>query len=255
LKKGRYNDYVLSAAALFVASAITLGLAFLTDRGDVSSAALVLSGMVCFIAGVLLFSFSREDPPDPGLVSLLPAGGMIAVARLCADLSVTGNACFVPGKDGQCGSMIVPAGETLPAIPKEDFSFILAPEGNAVLLYSSSGPVLSALSGSNGFRLPSTADDLPPAAKDLYCSLLEVADTVEVRKDESSVTFLLGRFRLLQGCLQVRGESPRVCMVYPCPVCSLAGVLAASSTGRICRLDQTDPDQKNMTMTVIFSFT
>jgi hypothetical protein len=151
--------------------------------------------------------------------------------------------------------MAVPAGEVVPPLPKEDFSFILAPEGNAVLLYSSSIPVLSALSRSNGFILPSPADDLPTAAKDLYCSLLEVADTVEVRNDGSTVTFVLGRFRLIDGCLLVRGESSRVCTVYPCPVCSFAGMLAASSTGRTCRLDRTDPDQKNMTITVVFSFT
>ncbi len=255
MKTRRYNDYGVAAALLFAASAISLGVALLTDRGDISSAALVLSGTTCFLAGVIFLSFSREDPPDPRYISLLPAGGMIAVTRLCADLSVTGNACFIPGQQGHYGSMVVPAGEAVPPLPKEDFSYIHAPGGDAVLLYTSSGPVLSVLSRTNGFVLPSTADDLPTAAKDLYCSLLEVADTVEVRNDGSTVTFVLGRFRLIDGCLLVRGESPRVCTVYPCPVCSFAGLLAASSTGRTCRIDQTDPDRKNMTMTVVFSFT
>ena len=72
MKFPRSNPYYTASLLLVVAAAVQLAVAILTDHRDLTSAALVVSSVICFITGIFLAILSTAEPLDIRYVSRLP---------------------------------------------------------------------------------------------------------------------------------------------------------------------------------------
>jgi hypothetical protein len=81
MKLPRLNPYYKASLVLVAAAVILVAVAVLTDRRDLTSAALVISAMTCVITGIFLATFSSTEPLDIRYMSLLPVQGCI---NLCS---------------------------------------------------------------------------------------------------------------------------------------------------------------------------
>ena len=88
--------YFLAGLLLVATAAVLIAIALLTNRGDITSAAVVICGMACAVTGIFILTFSGGEPIDPGLVGLLPAGDLMNICRIQSDLGIKGNAHFLP---------------------------------------------------------------------------------------------------------------------------------------------------------------
>ena len=90
------GKYFLAGLLLVATAAVLITIALVTNRGDMTTAAVVMSGMICAVTGIFILTFSGAEPIDPWLVGMLPVQDLMNVCRIASDLGITGNACFLP---------------------------------------------------------------------------------------------------------------------------------------------------------------
>ena len=100
MKVPSLNPYYRSAIALEIMAGVLITVAIITNRNDLISAVLVIAGLVCLLTGIIFTTLSGSDPLDLRYVSLLPVQGSINLVRICADMGIQGNACFIPNQGG-----------------------------------------------------------------------------------------------------------------------------------------------------------
>ena len=100
------NPNYRAALVLIIMAGVLITTAILTNRGDFTSAALVMAGLVCLLTGIFFATLSGSDPLDLRYLGLFSVQGSINLTRTCADLGIQGNACFIPkGRDGRTRTM------------------------------------------------------------------------------------------------------------------------------------------------------
>jgi hypothetical protein len=230
MKPKPFNDYFLAGSVLIVTAAVLLVITVFSGRGDLTTATIVLAGTSCFIAGVFILTLSKGEPLDTGMVSLLTVAGTVNVSRMCADLGVQGDACFIP-VNGTVKE-VIPVSDTIPPQLPENGSYITGETGNGVMVTPAGMPLLTYLKQKHGLRLPSESDALLSAIGEVFTDVLEVADSVQTTAEGDSIIVSLQGYRLISGCEQVMKESPKCCTMHPCPVCSLIACMYAMGTGQ-----------------------
>ena len=102
------NRYTIAGILLLAAAAVFIDLALISRPGEITTAALVISALICIMTGVFTLTFSAGEPVDPRLVGLLSAQGAITFCRMTNHLGMQGNAYFLPPvlpeKPGLCSS-------------------------------------------------------------------------------------------------------------------------------------------------------
>lgn len=225
------RDRSLSAGvALLGAAALALGVAALTNRGDMTSATLVLVGFGAFVGGVLVLTQDPGAPVAPWVAGLAVAGGVVDLARLAADLGLQGNARMVP-RDGSV-VQVVPVGDAEVSLPDDDYSFLDEGHGGGLQLVPTGLPLYERLVREDGLALPGTPTGLCTAIGEVGGETLGIADSVEAVVEGDGLVVVMEGFRLYDSCRAVRGASPKVCTMIACPVCSLYGVMAAAGLER-----------------------
>ncbi len=250
------NDTTLAAMILFAAAALIMIVVALTNRGDITSATLVLGSVSAFIAGIFLLTFAKEEPLDLRFTTLLPVQGTLDIARMCADLGMQGNAHMVPAGDEIANpsvTQVIPVSEYRPLAPADGYSFVTGRNGNGVVITPLGYPLLRMLEESSDLRLPGDEEEALAAIKEVCEEVLEVAGRVDAERAGDSIVVELSEFRLLQGCLAVRKESPKACLICPCPVCSLIACMLAKGTGRTCTIEQATVEPGSETLRLILS--
>lgn len=235
----RPDGSTVGGAVLLAAAAVLLGVAALTGRGDMTSATLVLVGFGAFVGGVVLLTQYRGEAVVPWVAGLAAAGPVLDLARVAADLGLQGSARLVPTADGVVQVVPVrdlPAGADLPALPRDDYSFLDEAHGGGLLLVPTGGPLYDRLVAENGLVVPDTPEGVCTAVREVGAVALGIADRVEAVAEGDGIVVTLEGFRLYDGCRAVRAASPRVCAMIGCPVCNLFGVMAAAGLGRTCVL-------------------
>jgi hypothetical protein len=222
------NDYALSGIVLLAAAFILLAVAVLTDRGDLSSATLLLSGVACFLTAVFMLSFARAEPVDTEIASLLPVAGMLNQSRICADLGVRGDAWFIPSpsEKGAVKEFIPVQGVEIPGT-FPDFSFLTDPKTPGILLIPAAYPLLEYLLRKGGLHVPSDESELVAGIREICMDVLELADKVEIVREGDTLIMNVRGYRLYPGCRMIAAESPKCCTMHPCGICSLAACLLA----------------------------
>lgn len=248
------NPYYRAAVVLFVTAVVLVVIAVVTDHRDLTSAALVISALICLLTGVFLATLSTSDPVDIRYVSLLPVQGCINMCRLSADLGLQGHACTIPaGKNGQSATMQFLPVSVYDGTPLPETGFVIGPENAGLLTVPSGYPLLREIRDREQLAIPGDIAALQGLIREVGVDILEIADRATVSSDGDIVTILLERYRLPGGCRLMSAESPRCCTTHPCPVCSLFACVLAEGTGRAVQVERCDLDLKDGSVTAIYS--
>jgi hypothetical protein len=239
MKVLRLNKYTTAAIFLFATSAVLVAIALLSDLGDTTKAAFVISGMVCATTGIFTLTFSQGEPVDPNLVGILPAQGSLNFSYLLKNLGIHGNAYFLPpritGKssvlqfnptssyDGRKGSEEGSFKETLPV------GFITPPSCDLLI---------QDLRNRNALVIPDTDEELSSLVRETIENVYKFAPRVSVEWDGSKVDITFHKYPYIEGCTVIAQKSPDCCAMSPCPACSLCGTLIAEGSDRVVMLDR-----------------
>ena len=256
MKLPRLNPYYRASLVLVCAAVILIVLALITNQRDVTTAAVVLSALVCLVTGVFLATLSSGEPLDIRYVSLLPVQGSINLARACADLGISGNAVMLPaGKDGRTRTVqFNPVSDyDGEAISVSGNSFVAGPGAAGLLTVPSGEPLLLELQKHHQLAIPSDPDALSDLIREAGVDLLEIADRVRTERGEHTVTVTMESYRLIGGCMALAMESPRCCTTHPCPVCSLIACLLAEGLGTVVQVERCGPDAGQRSVTADFT--
>jgi hypothetical protein len=228
--------------------------ALATDRGGITSAAVVISGTICIFAGIFILTFAGEETFDTRMISLLPVQGTITVCRLTADLGIHGNAWFLPEKYHQEPGVVqvIPVAQ-YDGKPVTGDSFLVTGSGG-VLVPPACTPLLLDLEDRCNLTAPADPAAVEALFKELATEVLGCADAVTIVSRDKLVTVTLTGYRFIHGCREIARESPRCCITCPCPVCSLFGVLLARGKDTPVEVRRCEPAEKGDEVTAIFSY-
>jgi len=218
---------------------VLLIIVLLTNRGDISTAVLILVGFTSFVTGIFMLSFTSSESVQPQIVSLLHFPAAIPLSRIIADLGISGNAHFVPGSKMYPASIMQfnPVSAYTPITPKTDYTFYAESDGMGVIMPPSGSYLLESLEQNNAVSIPHREEELFAAIAGICEDILEIAEKVSAVRSGDSITIELRHFRLYQGCQVLRQESPRCCSMTPCPVCSLIASMIARGLGKTTSID------------------
>jgi len=254
----RFGTVPRTALILIGLAVLILAVLLLTDRGDLTSATLVLVAFACFITGLFLFSFRREKRIGQQTAALMAVPYTNTLSRILADLGVTGTAHFLPvPPDGTFPAPVMQynpvSGSDLPDRLTDDLTFPMEETAGGhpgVLTVPSGIPLLSMMERERSLSLPSTEPELLEAIREVHQDLLELTPKATVTKSGTEIVIELQDFRLIDGCKAAQDESPRNCITAPCPVCSLAAVMLAQGLQKPCSIEQVLVDRDTDTVEV-----
>lgn len=248
------NSHYLAALVLLIMAAILIVIAILTNRGDFTSAALVISGLVCLLMGIFFATLSGSDPINLQYLSLFPVQGSINLTRACADLGIQGNAHIIPnGRNGMTRTMQFLPVAVYNGAPLPMDSFVTGTDTAGLLMEPSCAPLLRLLREGEKLQIPSDMTALHGLIKELGVEVLEVAKRVHSTDDGEIITITMEDYRLIGGCRAMTFESPKCCIANPCPVCSLFATVFAEGTGKVIQVERCEPDSKISTVNAVFS--
>ena len=254
MKFPRLNPYYKASLVLVAAAVILVAVAILTDRRDLTSAAMVISSMVCLITGIFLATFSSSEPLDTRFVSLLSVQGCINLCRVCADLGISGNACFLPaGRDGRIRTMQFIPVAGYDGSPVQGDSFIATPNAAGLVTIPSGEPLYREIREQEKLVIPKEMADIATLLSEVGVEVLGIADKVTTEANGPVITVTMEVYRLIGGCMAVSSESPKCCTTNPCPVCSLLACLVAEGTGRVVQVERCSPDAGEERVTAVFT--
>jgi hypothetical protein len=248
------NKYSTAAILLFAAAAVFIDIALISNPGDITTAAFVLSGMVCAMTGIFTLTFSAGEPVDPRLLGILPAQGSINLSRITHHLGKHGHAYFLPRRvtgetkvmqfnpttiyDGKQGS--------------EKGSFReKGPEG--LVITPSCDLLIQDLTKRNALLIPNNEENLTQLLQETIEDIFKFAPRVTARWFGNSVTITFHDYPAIDGCKVIAQESPDCCAMSPCPMCSLCGVLIAEGKDKVVTLDQCTISSSSRNVIAVFS--
>lgn len=249
--KTRFADHELAAAVLSGGAVLFVLVGILTNRGDLTSATLVLSGVGCFVAALYLLTFSQGEPFDPRIAALLPVQGSIDLSSLCADLGVGGKGYVIP----KSGSLLhfIPVAEYHPPTPSEGQIFLIEGEGgHGIVLTPTGKPLLTLLEEKYNLVIPQGEADLLILLEEISQQVLSLAESVCAVRSGENVVMELNHYRLIDACWAINKVSPKCCSIYPCPICSLFACLLSRGTGKAVTLDHASVEGTSLHL--IFSY-
>ena len=248
------NPNYKAALTLVIMAAVLICTAVLTNRGDFTSAALVVASLICLLTGIFFITLTTSDPLDLRYISLLPVQGSLNFVRLCADMGIQGNACFIAKGRGertktmQYLPVAVYHGEPLPME-----SFVTETDTAGLLVEPSCAPILALLTEKEQLAIPADMPSLHALVRELGVEVLDVSDDVRSSGERDVVTVEMNNYRLIDSCRAMAKESPRCCILNPCPVCSLFATVLAEGTGKVVQIERCSPDPKSPAVTTVFS--
>lgn len=248
------NPHYRAALVLIIMAGVLVTTAILTNRSDFTSAALVVSGLVCLLTGIFFATLSGSDPLDLRYLSLLPVQGSINLTRACADLGIQGNASIIPnGRDGRTRTMQFLPVAVYNGAPLPMDSFVTGTDAAGLMMEPSCAPLLRLLREREHLVIPSEMTALHGLIRELGVEVLEVAERVHSTHEGEIVTVTMEEYRLISGCRAMTHESPKCCTANPCPVCSLFATVFAEGTGKVIQIERCAPDPKHPTVSAVFS--
>jgi hypothetical protein len=246
------GKYFLAGLLLVSTAAVLIAIALLTNRGDITSAAVVICGMACAVTGIFILTFSGGEPVDAGVVGLLPAGDLMNICRIQSDLGIQGNAHFLPPRTtGDVRVMLFnPASAFKGEQVTADDSFPLSGPAGMVTL-----PSCYPLLRDQTITLPAkeNRDEVTRLLHETLSGLFEFASGISADWQEHTVTVTMHRYRFSAGCRVIARESPQCCSMHPCPACSLCGALLAQSMDMVVSLDRCSPGLDPEEITAVFT--
>jgi hypothetical protein len=231
--KKRYNDYVMAALVLIGLAVAIMGLLLFTNRGDITSATLVLAGVACFMAGSFILTFYKGEGIDQKIAAALSLPGTLNLARLSADLGIEGDAYFIPVQESFPGGIMQfnPVSTYTQPDGISDASFYTEGEGQGIATVPGAHYLMDMLEHAYNLRIPGDEEGIFEAMREVAEDILEIADRVRVGRSGDTIVVELVNYHLISGCRKLREESMKCCTMAPCPVCSLMACIVAKGSG------------------------
>lgn len=248
------SDYERAGGVLILTAVILLLVAVLTNRGDLTSATLILCGVGSFVTGLFILTFSRNEPFDRRIAALLPVQGQIEICTMCADLGLHGTGYLLPPSDKRNLTHFIPVAEFHSPVFAGESIFIIERDGNCgVSLIPAGAPLLAHLEMEHGLVIPADETGLLVAIQEVLETVLELGDQVSVFRSGETIVVTITGYHLIEGCEVVKAQSPKCCTTYPCPVCSLIACLLSRGTGKVVTLEQVDGEDRNLRLVYAFA--
>ena len=224
----RKNTTYLASGILFAASVAVFIITALTNRGDMTSAVLVLCGFMLLVTGVFIL-ITAERPPLPAFVAeLMPVQGTVNLARAFADLGVTSNTLhrFDP-VTGDVTQINPVTGGQIPHLPA-DTTFVTVGDWNGVAYPAVCTPLLLKLKKEDHLAIPkNNFEMLSTCLSEVFVDYLAVAGVVSAVKNDKSVVVTFEQFSPTSLCKTMQEVSPKCCTMVGCPICSLTAAILA----------------------------
>jgi hypothetical protein len=248
------NKYSTTAILLFAAAAIFIDIALISNPGDITTAAFVISGMICAMTGIFTLMFSAGEPVDPQLLGVLPAQGSINLCRITHHLGMNGHAYFLPPRvtgeekvmqfnpistyDGKQGS--------------EKGSF--REKGPAGLVITPSCELLiQDIKDKNALVIPDKEENLTQLICETIEDVFKFTPRVSVRWLGKSVTVTFHDYPSIAGCKVIAKGFPDCCAMSPCPLCSLCGALISEGLDKVVTLDRCSVNSSSRDVIAVLS--
>jgi hypothetical protein len=238
---------VINGLLLFIAAAVLISISFILHRGDLSTAVLIVSGVGCFLLGIVMFAVSGGERIDPRLVSLLPVQASINICRITGDLGLKGTAYFIPSSiEGGPPTQFNPVGEFSFPPETRDFSFSMsAPWGMCVI--PSGYPLLKELELKYDWTPMNDMIQLTTGLKEVSEDVYQFSKLANVTCNDSLITIILKDFRYIDCCKEIKKSSaPVCCRINPCPFCSLFACMVAESIKKSCTIEFSDQEKGDL---------
>jgi hypothetical protein len=133
---------------------------------------------------------------------------------------------------------------TIPERLGENHTFYTEKDSPGILTIPSGNVLLEMVEHDKALMLPASEPKLLEALREVYLDLLEIADNALVMRSGNEIVVELKNFKLIDGCIKIRDDSPRNCITAPCPVCSLAGIIIAKGLGKTCVMQEVVVDKE-----------
>jgi hypothetical protein len=248
------NKYSTAAILLFALAAVFIDISLISNPGDITTAAFVISGMVCAMTGIFTLTFSAGEPVDPRLLGLLPAQGSINLCRITHHLGKHGPAYFLPPRvTGESKVMQFNPTSTYDGIQgSEDGSF--RQKGPAGLVITPSCDLLiQDLRKRNALKIPENEENLTQLLQETIEDVFKFTPKVTARWFGSSVSVTFHDYPSYESCKDIARVSSDCCAMSPCPMCSLCGALIAEGRDRIVTLERCTMNFSSRDVTAVFS--
>lgn len=228
MEMDEYRRYRIGSYLLMGFASLLLLAALLTDQWRHLQTPLLMLGVTCFTGGVFLFVLGGSRSVDARLAGRLSLQGIPILGRIIRDLGGYGAAVFLPPES--------PEGEVMQFIPTQPACRPLLGDGGGfayhdgntgTMTHPLAAPVFEDLKRDNELTLPSEYSLLMGAVREVCEDVLSVADRVDISREGDTVIVTLHNYLLFPGCAGLRKESPEVCMLCPCSICSLIACMIA----------------------------
>jgi hypothetical protein len=249
MKRVINDTYTLNGFFLVVASLTLIILSYITYRGDLSTAALIISAVACFVIGIFMFTLSGDKETDNGFVNLLPVQPSINICRISSDLGLKGVAHFIPSKgDGSLPVQFIPVGpfDGLPAM--QDCTFSLSPP-RGMNLVPSGYPLFHELLQKYAWSPTDDIDQMKTGLREVSEDIYHLASHTDITYSEDILILVLHDFRYIGCCNAIRSlAAPVCCQTNPCPICSMFACMVSECLKKPCKFDLMDMDNQDLTL-------
>ena len=248
------DKYSIAAVLFFVAGAIFVAIALLSNLEDITNAAFVISGMACTMTGIIAWMFSGGEPLDPRIVGLLSAQESINLCSLTHHLGIHGSTYFLPPSvTGE--KQVMQFNSTLTYDGKKGTtkgSFKeTGPPG--LVIHPSCNLLIQNLKKRDGMVIPDNEEELSRLISETIEDVFAFAPKVHVEWGDSTVTITFHKYPFMDGCEVIAEISPTCCTMSPCPVCSLCGALIAEGKDKVVAIDRCAVSSSSKDVIAVFS--
>ena len=249
MKWRNFDIQVVNGLLLIIAAAVLIGMSFVMHRGDLSTAVLIVTGVGCFLLGIVMFAISGGERINPRLVSLLPVQASINICRISVDLGLKGTAHIIPSSgEGATPVQFNPVGAFSFPPGTSDSSFSLsAPWGMSII--PSGYPLLKELQQKFDWSPVQDQGHLMTGIKEVSEDVFQFSRLATVNWNESLLTIVLKDFRYIDCCKEIKiSSAPVCCRINPCPVCSLFACMVSESMRKPCTIELVDQEKGDLTV-------
>ncbi len=250
LRQALASNEVKASILLFVVATVAFSLPFIIDLPYLIPPVLVLCGFACFTTGLILLTFHRTDLIAMDIAGVIMSGELIAFGKLVSDLGGGGGAVIIPGENPV---QFIPVVESIctDSVLK---SYLGQWNGNTGLLLPPVAlPLLHHLKRRNHLIILDDEGQALTAYTEAVISALELADRVKGNIDGDTCTIEISWYTFYEGCAYVRNASPSCCIMTPCGVCGLAGLILAEATGQPWQFSEIQLIPTNRSVKIVLS--
>jgi len=235
--------YTAATILLMSASAVLIVIALITNRGDITTNAFVISGMACAMIGILTLTFSGDEPLDQWFVGILPAQGSINLCSIIRHIGIYGAAHFLPPSV---------SGEKR-VMQFNPISTYNGKIGSGLVTRTSCDLLIQNLKMRKALVIPDKNEELTLLICETIEDFFKFAHKISVSWEDSRVIITFHRYLFYDGCKVIAQEPSQCCVMSPCPACSLCGAMIAEGKERVVRIDRCSISSSSRDVTTVFT--